>query len=157
MTVKVAINGFGRIGRAILRANFELEPEQRKIQIVAINDLASPEANAHLTEFDSTHGRFGKVINVFKDAIEIEGEKIQMYSEKNPLDLSSIWLIHLIDFSLINASVSGVFLEPGEIHAYLIFFFANSFTTLWDHAIFDNLFSITLYYILLIYFNNKII
>ena len=41
MTVKVAINGFGRIGRAILRANFELEPEQRKIQIVAINDLAS--------------------------------------------------------------------------------------------------------------------
>ena len=87
MTVKVAINGFGRIGRAILRANFELEPEQRKIQIVAINDLASPEANAHLTEFDSTHGRFGKVINVFKDAIEIEGEKIQMYSEKNPVDL----------------------------------------------------------------------
>ena len=87
MTVKVAINGFGRIGRAILRANFELEPKQRKIQIVAINDLASPEANAHLTEFDSTHGRFGKVINVFKDAIEIEGEKIQMYSEKNPLDL----------------------------------------------------------------------
>ena len=88
MTVKVAINGFGRIGRAILRANFELEPAQRKIQIVAINDLASPEANAHLTEFDSTHGRFGKAINVFEDAIEIEGEKIQMYSEKNPVDLS---------------------------------------------------------------------
>ena len=87
MTVKVAINGFGRIGRAILRANFELEPAQRKIQIVAINDLASPEANAHLTEFDSTHGRFGKAINVFEDAIEIEGEKIQMYSEKNPVDL----------------------------------------------------------------------
>jgi len=87
MTVKVAINGFGRIGRAILRANFELEPAQRKIQIVAINDLASPEANAHLTEFDSTHGRFGKAINVFEDAIQIEGEKIQMYSEKNPVDL----------------------------------------------------------------------
>ncbi|MDA9689026.1 type I glyceraldehyde-3-phosphate dehydrogenase [Betaproteobacteria bacterium] len=87
MTVKVAINGFGRIGRAILRANFELEPAQRKIQIVAINDLASPEANAHLTEFDSTHGRFGKAINVFEDAIQIEGEKIQMYSEKNPADL----------------------------------------------------------------------
>ena len=70
MTVKVAINGFGRIGRAVLRANFELEPAKRKIQIVAINDLASPEANAHLTEFDSTHGRFGKVINVFEDAIK---------------------------------------------------------------------------------------
>ena len=87
MTVKVAINGFGRIGRAILRANFELEPAQRKIQMVAINDLASPEANAHLTAFDSTHGRFGKAINVFEDAIKIEGEKIQMYSEKNPVDL----------------------------------------------------------------------
>ena len=87
MTAKVAINGFGRIGRAILRANFELEPAQRKIQIVAINDLARPEVNAHLTEFDSTHGRFGKAINVFEDAIAIEGEKIQMYSEKNPVDL----------------------------------------------------------------------
>ena len=82
MTVKVAINGFGRIGRAVLRANFELEPEKRKIQIVAINDLASPEANAHLTEFDSTHGRFGKAINVFEDVIQIEDEKIQMFSKK---------------------------------------------------------------------------
>ena len=87
MTVKVGINGFGRIGRAVLRANFELEPEKRKIQIVAINDLASPEANAHLTEFDSTHGRFSKAINVFEDVIQIEDEKIQMFSKKNPADI----------------------------------------------------------------------
>ena len=85
--INIGINGFGRIGRAILRANFELESAQRKIQIVAINDLASPEANAYLTEFDSTHGRFGKAINVFEDAIEIEGEKIHMFSKKNPEDL----------------------------------------------------------------------
>ena len=87
MTVKVAINGFGRIGRAILRANFESESAKRKIQIVAINDLASPEANAHLTEFDSTHGRFSKAINVFEDVIQIEDEKIQMFSKKNPADI----------------------------------------------------------------------
>ena len=91
MTAKVAINGFGRIGRAILRANYELEPAQRKIKIVAINDLGSPKDNAHLTEFDSTHGRFGKTIDVFEDESD-KGEKLKC-SEKNPVDLPwRVWV-----------------------------------------------------------------
>ena len=87
MTIKVAINGFGRIGRAILRANYETEPDQRKVKIVAINDLGSPEANAHLIEFDSTHGRFKKTIDVSGSVIRIENDSIPMFASKNPSEL----------------------------------------------------------------------
>tara|TARA_B100000575_G_scaffold280695_1_gene270505 strand:- start:1086 stop:2102 length:1017 start_codon:yes stop_codon:yes gene_type:complete len=87
MTIKVAINGFGRIGRAILRANYETEPDQRKVKIVAINDLGSPEANAHLIEFDSTHGRFKKTIDVSGSVIRIENDSIPMFASKNPAEL----------------------------------------------------------------------
>ena len=57
MAVKVGINGYGRIGRNILRALYESK-RQGEVQIVAINDLADPQTNAHLTQYDTTHGRF---------------------------------------------------------------------------------------------------
>ena len=66
MTIRVAINGFGRIGRAVLRANYEVARSERKLDIVAINDLGDARTNAHLTEFDSTHGRFKENISFTK-------------------------------------------------------------------------------------------
>ena len=56
--IKVAINGFGRIGRNVLRALYERPELQERMRIVAINDLGTPEINAHLLQFDTTHGRF---------------------------------------------------------------------------------------------------
>ena len=65
MTVKIAINGFGRIGRNILRA--VIESGREDLEIIAINDLGSTEVNAHLLEFDSIHGKFAKNVNSFRN------------------------------------------------------------------------------------------
>ncbi len=86
MAIKVAINGFGRIGRNVLRALFENGYDDR-IQIVAINDLGSTEINAHLTQFDTVHGRFAANVAVEGNALVINGQKINTYSERNPEDL----------------------------------------------------------------------
>ena len=86
MTIRVAINGYGRIGRNILRALYE---GQRKgeIQIVAINDLGDIETNAHLTRFDTTHGRFAGEVNIAGDHLVVNGDKIRVCSQRNPADL----------------------------------------------------------------------
>ena len=68
MTVKVAINGFGRIGRLILRAI--IESERKDLEVVAVNDLGSPEANAHLFKHDSVHGRFPHPVKVNGDTMD---------------------------------------------------------------------------------------
>lgn len=86
MSIKVAINGFGRIGRNILRALFEGGYEDR-IQIVAINDLGDAKINAHLTQFDTVHGRFNGDVAVEGNALVVNGHKINTYSERNPEDL----------------------------------------------------------------------
>jgi len=86
MSIKVAINGFGRIGRNILRALFEGGYEDR-IQIVAINDLGDAKINAHLTQFDTVHGRFNGDVAVEGNALMVNGHKINTYSERNPEDL----------------------------------------------------------------------
>lgn len=86
MTIRIAINGYGRIGRNILRAHYEkkLHPE---IQIVAINDLGDVETNAHLTRYDTTHGKFpGEVAIEGKDLI-INGDKIRVVAERDPKKL----------------------------------------------------------------------
>ena len=85
MPVKVAINGFGRIGRNILRAI--IESERKDLEIVAINDLGSTEVNAHLLEFDSVHGRFSGDIKTTKNSIIVEGKEIQVTSIKQPAAL----------------------------------------------------------------------
>ena len=84
---RIAINGFGRIGRNIVRALYERPELQKQIQIVAINDLGSLEINAHLLQFDTVHGRFNQQVEVTDNAIVINGDLISWSSERNPADL----------------------------------------------------------------------
>mgnify|MGYP001172308367 FL=1 len=87
MTIKVAINGFGRIGRNILRAKYENE-KYRDIQIVAINDLGDSNINAHLLTYDTVHGRFNYPVDVREDKIIINNtDEILVTSERNPDNL----------------------------------------------------------------------
>jgi len=85
MTVKVAINGFGRIGRNILRA--VVESGRSDVEVVAINDLGPVETNAHLLRFDSVHGRFPSEVTVEGDAIVVDGRRIRVTAIKNPAEL----------------------------------------------------------------------
>jgi glyceraldehyde 3-phosphate dehydrogenase len=85
MAVKVAINGFGRIGRNILRAI--IESGRRDIEVVAINDLGPVETNAHLLRFDSVHGRFPHKVTVAGDTIDVGRGPIKVTAVKNPAEL----------------------------------------------------------------------
>lgn len=85
MTIKIAINGFGRIGRCVLRAVFENNAND--IEVVAINDLGSVEGMAHLLKYDSVHGIFGPDVIVKDGAIEVNGKTIRVTAERNPEDL----------------------------------------------------------------------
>ncbi|KFZ38432.1 glyceraldehyde-3-phosphate dehydrogenase [Shewanella mangrovi] len=86
MTIRVAINGYGRIGRNVLRALYESE-KNYPIQIVAINDLGDATTNAHLTKYDSVHGRFNASVEHDDEAIYVNGDKILTYSERDPSKL----------------------------------------------------------------------
>lgn len=83
MAVRVAINGYGRIGRNILRALYESRRTD-EIQIVAINDLGDSRVNAHLTEFDSVHGHFNYKVEAQPDKMLVDGDEILILSEKDP-------------------------------------------------------------------------
>ena len=83
--VKIGINGFGRIGRLILRAI--LENYKNKIEVVAINDLGSIETNAHLIKYDSTHGVINEKIATSKDGFTIGNHKIKVFAEKDPVNI----------------------------------------------------------------------
>ena len=85
--INVAINGFGRIGRNILRALYERPDVASRMRIVAINDLGTPEINAHLLQFDTTHGRFGTPVTVEDGALVVGGDRIAVFAERNPEDL----------------------------------------------------------------------
>jgi glyceraldehyde 3-phosphate dehydrogenase len=85
MAVKVAINGFGRIGRNILRAI--VESGRKDIEVVAINDLGPVETNAHLLRYDSVHGRFPSEVTVEGDSILVDGQRIRVTAIKNPAEL----------------------------------------------------------------------
>ena len=85
MTVKVAINGFGRIGRNVLRAI--KEAGRTDIEVVAINDLGPVETNAHLLRFDSVHGKFPGTVTVEGDHIVVDGQRIRVTAIKNPAEL----------------------------------------------------------------------
>ena len=86
MAIKVGINGYGRIGRNILRALYE-SGRTDEIQIVAINDLGDAETNAHLTQYDTAHGKFPGTVSVEGDYMIVNGDKIRVLSERNPADL----------------------------------------------------------------------
>ena len=83
MTIKVAINGYGRIGRNILRAHYE-GGKKHDIQIVAINDLGDAGINAHLTQYDPAQGKFPGTVTVEGDSIVVNGDKIKVIAERDP-------------------------------------------------------------------------
>lgn len=86
MTVRVAINGYGRIGRMILRALYESNRTDQ-ISIIAINDLGDAKINAHLTEYDSVHGHFGRKVHAEQNAMFVDDDRIAIYSEADPTAL----------------------------------------------------------------------
>ncbi len=86
MTIKVAINGYGRIGRNILRAHYE-GGKKNDIQIVAINDLGQPESNAHLTRYDTAHGKFPGTVTVEGDYMIVNGDKIRVFAQRDPAQI----------------------------------------------------------------------
>jgi glyceraldehyde 3-phosphate dehydrogenase len=86
MAIKVGINGYGRIGRNILRALYEAK-RTSDIQIVAINDLGNANTNAHLTRYDTAHGKFDGTVSVDGDSIVVNGDRIKVLSERDPTKL----------------------------------------------------------------------
>ena len=112
MPVRVAINGFGRIGRNVLRAI--VESGRKDIEVVALNDLAPPETNAHLLRFDSIHGRFPGEVKVEGDAIECGTGPIKVTAIKNPAELP--WKALGIDIVL---ECTGIFTSKEKAKAHL--------------------------------------
>lgn len=86
MTIRVAINGYGRIGRNILRAHYE-GGKKNDIQIVAINDLGDAKSNAHLTRYDTAHGKFPGTVEVDGDYMVVNGDKIRVFAQRNPAEI----------------------------------------------------------------------
>ena len=112
MTVRVAINGFGRIGRNILRAI--VESGRKDIQVVAINDLGPVETNAHLLRFDSVHGRFPHEVSVDGDTISVGEGKIKVTAVKDPAQLPHAALG--VDIAL---ECTGIFTARDKAAAHL--------------------------------------
>lgn len=113
MAIRVAINGFGRIGRNILRAHYENKAHP-EIQIVAINDLADINANAHLLRYDSTHGKFSGEVTVSGHDMIVNGDKIRVVAERDPKNLP--WKEMNIDVVL---ECTGFFASKEKASAHL--------------------------------------
>src|SRR6202158_6318181 len=86
MTLKVGINGYGRIGRNVLRALYE-GGKRSQLKVVALNDLGDAKINAHLTRYDTVHGRFTGDVKVDGDALLVNGDRIKVVSERVPAKL----------------------------------------------------------------------
>ena len=112
MTVKVAINGFGRIGRLVLRAI--IESKRKDISVVAINDLGSVEANAHLLSYDSVHGKLNSKVKVTQEGINTEHGSIKVFSERSPENLP--WEDLDIDVAL---ECTGLFTKKDDASKHL--------------------------------------
>src|SRR6516162_9053892 len=113
MTVRVAINGFGRIGRNVLRAI--AENDRRDIEVVGINDLAPVETNAHLLRFDSVHGRFPGEVKVAADSMSIGNGKIKVTAIKDPATLP--WKELGVHIAL---ECTGIFTSKERARAHLL-------------------------------------
>jgi glyceraldehyde 3-phosphate dehydrogenase len=86
MTIKVAINGYGRIGRNILRAHYE-GGKKHGIEIVAVNDLGDAKTNVHLTRYDTAHGKFPGTVAVDGDYMVVNGDRIRVFAQRNPAEI----------------------------------------------------------------------
>lgn len=113
MAIKVAINGYGRIGRNILRALYEADRTDA-IKIVAINDLGDAETNAHLTRYDTAHGKFPREVRVEGGDLVIHGDRIKVYAERDPSKLP--WKQLGVDMVL---ECTGLFTNKAKASAHL--------------------------------------
>jgi glyceraldehyde 3-phosphate dehydrogenase len=113
MAIKVAINGYGRIGRNILRALYEAGRTQ-EIQIVAINDLGDAETNAHLTQYDTAHGKFPGTVSVDGGDLIVNGDRIKVCAERDPSKLP--WGALGVDVVL---ECTGLFTSKAKASAHL--------------------------------------
>src|SRR6202035_3514325 len=111
MTVRVGINGFGRIGRNFLRA---ARAQGADVRVVALNDLTDAATNAHLLRYDTTHGRFGAEVRVEGDDIVVAGERIRVLAERDPKALP--WKELGVD---IVVESTGIFTSPSAAGAHL--------------------------------------
>ncbi len=112
--IKIAINGFGRIGRNILRTIYESN-QQNFFKIVAINDLGDAKINAHLAQYDTTHGKFPGEVRVGEDgSLIVQGDEIQVFSQRNPADLP--WDTLGIDIVF---ECTGLFASRDKANAHL--------------------------------------
>jgi glyceraldehyde 3-phosphate dehydrogenase len=113
MAVKVAINGYGRIGRNVLRALYEAG-RNHEIQIVAINDLGDAETNAHLTRYDTAHGKFPFDVAVDGGDLVVKGDRIKVFAERDPAKLP--WGEHGVDVVL---ECTGLFTSKAKAAAHI--------------------------------------
>ena len=113
MTIRVAINGYGRIGRNILRAHYE-GGKKHDIQILAINDLGDAKINAHLTKYDTAHGKFPGSVTVDGDFLVVNGDKIKVCAQRNPAELP--WKELGVDVVL---ECTGLFASKAKAGAHL--------------------------------------
>src|SRR5438067_258383 len=109
-TVKVAINGFGRIGRLVFRQIHNLEG----IEVVAINDLTSPKVLAHLLKYDSAQGRFNENVIATENSIVINGHEVKIYAQKDPAQIP--WASHDVDVVI---ESTGFFTDKAKAEAHL--------------------------------------
>ncbi len=113
MAIKVAINGYGRIGRNILRALYEAK-RTAELRIVAINDLGDAKTNAHLTQYDTAHGRFPGQVHVDGDSMVVDGERIRVVAERDPTKLP--WRDLGVDVVL---ECTGLFTSKAKASAHI--------------------------------------
>src|SRR6476469_2860783 len=109
-TVKVAINGFGRIGKLVFRQIYNMEG----IDVVAINDLTSPKVLAHLLKYDSAQGRFAEEVTAGENSITVNGEEIKVYAQKDPSQIP--WAQHDVDVVL---ECTGFFTDKDKAQAHI--------------------------------------
>jgi glyceraldehyde 3-phosphate dehydrogenase len=109
-TVKVAINGFGRIGRLVFRQIYNM----KGIDVVAINDLTSPEVLAHLLKYDSAQGRFDQTVTHTENAIVVNGHEVKIYAQKDPAQIP--WGAHDVDVVI---ESTGFFTDAAKAAAHI--------------------------------------
>ena len=113
MTIRIAINGFGRIGRNVLRALYE-NNYRSQLQVVAINDLGDAETNAHLLKYDSAHGRFEADVSHDSESLTVNGDRIAITALRNPEELP--WKDHRVDVVF---ECTGLFTKRDKAAAHL--------------------------------------
>jgi glyceraldehyde 3-phosphate dehydrogenase len=114
MAIRIAINGYGRIGRNVLRAIHE-SGRTGEFDVVAVNDLGDAETNAHLTQYDTAHGRFPGTVSVEGGDLVVNGDRIKVFAERDPAKLP--WGEHKVDVVL---ECTGLFTSKAKAGAHLV-------------------------------------